>query len=193
MTFTAEDLETLAGLVADNWRSGVDRDWSARAGTLDLSCTQTADHAVDCTLAPAFFLASRKLDSYPAGEPFTLGPDARPLDLVEAVETAARVLTGVVAAAGPEVRAVIWLRPQVEARPAEDFLPRGALELALHAHDVGLGLDLPFVPPDGLCARLRGHTRRWPMWDLSGWTPPTMDGEPWLDLLRSSGRSPTGE
>ena len=158
MGFTAGDLEELAGAgcrqLEVGGRSGL---VGARRGRSTCPALQTADHAVDCTLAPAFFLASRKLDGYPAGEPFTLGPDARRLDLAEAVETAARVLTGVVAAAGPEVRATIWLRPQVEVRPPEDFLPRGALELALHAHDVGLGLDLPFTPPEGICERLRSQ------------------------------------
>lgn len=66
MTFTCDDLGTLASLVADAWRSGADRDWSARAGDLEWSCTRTADHAIDTVLAPAFFLASRRSDDHPA-------------------------------------------------------------------------------------------------------------------------------
>ncbi|MGZ4682924.1 MAG: hypothetical protein ACXWCM_19735 [Acidimicrobiales bacterium] len=193
MTFTCGDLEELAALVAEAWRLSADRDWSAAAGTLEWSCTRTADHAVDTVLAPAFFLASRKVDDYPVGGPFTLGPDARPDQLAEGVETAARILTGVVTAAPPDVRAIIWRRPRVEARPPEDFVPRGALELALHAHDVGCGLGAAFRPPAELSERLRAHTQGWPHWSSPGWTPLRMDGDPWLDLLRSSGRSSDGQ
>jgi len=63
--FTADDLEELSALVADTWTAAADRDWSAQAGPVEWSCTATADHAVDCVYAPAFFLASRRTDAYP--------------------------------------------------------------------------------------------------------------------------------
>ncbi|MDQ3107084.1 MAG: hypothetical protein M3Q68_04685 [Actinomycetota bacterium] len=129
--FTAEDLDELSEVVADAWLSGAEGDWSAPAGTLEWSCRATADHAVDCVYAPAFFLASR--------------------------------------------------------RPPRDFLPRGALELILHAHDVCSGLGVVFEPPPGLCERLREHTRPWPMWDL-GWKRLGSTDDPWDDLLQASGR-----
>jgi hypothetical protein len=98
-------------------------------------------------------------------------------------------LAAVVRAARPDVRAVIWRAPSVELRGPEDFVPRGAFELMLHAHDVCVGLDVPFIPDKGLCERLRQHTRDWPYWMGPGWTPLAMTGDPWTDLLRSSGRS----
>jgi hypothetical protein len=188
MTFSCEDLDDLTRVVAGAWRSGADRDWSARAGTLEWSCLQTADHAVDTVLAPAFFLASRKLDNYPGFEPFTMGSDAAPHELVEGVETAARVLSAVVRTAEPNARAIIWRRPRVETRGPADFVPRGALELILHTHDVCSGLDIAFIPPSALCERLRQHARSWPHWSSPGWTQLSMTGDPWADLLRSSGR-----
>ena len=100
--------------MADAWRSGADRDWSVPAGTLEWSCSKTADHAVDTVFAPALFLASRKLDGYPGYGMHTPGPDAAPALLVEALETAARVLVAVVGAAPADARAVIWRRPQIE-------------------------------------------------------------------------------
>jgi hypothetical protein len=118
----------------------------------------------------------------------TPGPDAAPEVLAEAVETAARILAAVVTAAGPDVRAVIWRRPRVETRGPADFVPRGALELMLHAHDVCTGLGVPFVPPAELCERLRRHTRDWPHWRSPGWAPLTLAGDPWDDLLRAAGR-----
>jgi len=63
-----------------------------------------------------------------------------------------------------------------------------ALELILHAYDVCSGLGVVFTPPARLCAGLREHTAHWPMWSSPGWSPPTMAGDAWADLLRSSGR-----
>jgi len=189
VAFTCDDLEQLTGFVARAWSTGADRDWTVPAGTLEWSCLRTADHAVDTVFAPALFLASRKLDAYPTFGLFTPGPDASPAVLVEAVHTATRILTAVVLAAPPSTRAVIWRRPAVETRPPEDFVPRGALELILHAHDVCAGLAVPFAPPEPLCERLREHTAHWPMWTVvPGWHPPAMTGPAWPALLAASGR-----
>jgi hypothetical protein len=174
-------------LVAAAWTEGADRDWSVPAGTLEWSCTRTADHAVDTVLAPAFFLASRKLDGYPAGQPFTLGESPTPEVLVEGLVTASRILSAVVTVAQPDARAVIWYRPEPEVRPRDDFVPRAGLELILHSHDVCAGLGVAFEPPADLCERLREHTRDWPMWQLWSALPNTDD--PWSDLLEASGRS----
>jgi hypothetical protein len=127
VTFSCDDLDQLTQDVAVAWRGGAHLDWSARAGTLEWNCTETADHAVDAVLAPAFFLASRKLDGYPEFGAFTPGHGARPEILIEGLETASRILTAVVQSAGPEVRAVIWRRPQLEVRGREDFASESRL------------------------------------------------------------------
>ncbi|MGH9261254.1 MAG: hypothetical protein ACRD08_15410, partial [Acidimicrobiales bacterium] len=189
--FSREDLDQVTRLVVDTWRVGFDRDWSVRAGTLEWSCTKTADHTVDAVLAVAFFLASRRQDGYPDwgwGE-LTMGPDARPDHLADALETVGRVLSAVIAAAEPGSRAVIWRNPRVETRGPADFAPRGALEMILHAHDVCTGLGLPFEPPTDLCSRLREHTRTWPHWGAPGWSELAVTGDAWSGLLRASGRS----
>jgi hypothetical protein len=187
--FTGDDLTALAALVAGAWREGADRDWSAPAGTLDWSCARTADHAVDTVLAPAFFLASRRRDDYPPYGVASAGPDATPAVLAEAVEAAARILAAVAATTDPAVRAIIWRRPQATTRGPEDFPARGALELILHGHDVCRGLGVAFDPPADLCDRLRHHTADWPHWASPGWRALTLDGDPWADLLRASGRA----
>ena len=180
-------MERLTDLVAETWTSAADRDWTARAGLLEWTCLETADHAVDTVLAPAVFLASRQLDRYPnAWGPFRMGDRANPASLVEALRTASRILVAVVADAPVETRAVIWRRPVVEVRPAPDFLPRAALELALHAHDVCIGLAVDFRPDDDAAAHLRDHTIGWPMWEI--WQPLERTEDPWGDLLRASGR-----
>jgi hypothetical protein len=185
------DLDRLVRIVANGWRVASDLDWTVRAGALDWDCIATADYVVDTVLAPAFFLASRKSDGYPGFAPFTMRPGATPRTLADGLETAGRVLSAVVAAAEPDATAVIWRRPVVETRTAEDFVPRGALELILHAHDIGVGLGSAFDPPTDLCERLRSHTRDWPFWTtLPNWSPLTMAGDPWADLLCASGRTP---
>jgi hypothetical protein len=188
MAFTVDDLQRLSDLTVSAWQDGLNRDWSARAGSLTWTCVRTADHTVDTVLAPAVFLASRKLDDYPSYGISTPGPDAAPAVLVEALQTATRILTAVVGDATAEVRAVIWRRPRVETRGPADFPPRAGLELILHGYDVCQGLGVPFTPPADLCARLREHTRDWPMWASPGWSPPTNTPDAWTDLLRASGR-----
>ena len=188
MAFSCDDLLALTAEVVDAWRAGADGDWSAPAGTLTWSCTETADHAVDTVFAPALFLASRNQDHYPAFGLSTMGTDASPAVLIEGLQTATTVLAAVVGAAGPETRAIIWRRPTVETAPPADFVPRGALELILHAHDVCAGLGVPFNPGAELCERLRQHTQAWPHWTSPGWSALALDGDPWTDLLRGSGR-----
>jgi len=186
--FTSEDLEELSDLVATAWSSAADADWSVAAGSLTWSCQSTADHAVDCVYSPAFFLASRRTDAYPeVGVDLMLGDAATPALLVESLGIATRILIALVGATDPAVRAVIFRRPEILVAPPHDFLPRAAMELVLHAHDVCVGLGVPFEPPAALCLRLREHTRPWPMWTLA-WHGLDQTDDPWADLLRGSGR-----
>jgi len=189
VAFDVADLDALTAAVADAWRSALDRDWSRSAGTLDWSCRRTADHVADTLLAPAFFLASRRQDDYPPYGVATAGPGVDPAILVEAVQTAARILGAVVAVTDPGVTAVIWRRPGPERRGPADFVPRGGLELALHAHDVCAGIGVEFRPLEPVSEHLRDHTRDWPHWTSPGWRPLDMTGDAWDDLLRSSGRA----
>src|SRR5262249_38697087 len=55
-SFTIEDLDALVESVAGAWLAAADRDWSARAGTLEWTCHATAVHAIDTVIAPALFL-----------------------------------------------------------------------------------------------------------------------------------------
>lgn len=190
--FTVNDLYDLTDLVTQTWLSAADRDWSVPAATLDWSCLRTADHAVDCVYAPAFFLASRRRDAYPdVGLDLTLGNRATPELLVQSLRIASRLLAGVINDAEPDVRAVIFRRPHVIVAPPADFAPRAAMELILHAHDVCGGLGVPFEPAPAWCRRLREHTRSWPMWSTV-WNAPETTNDPWNDLLVASGRHRAG-
>lgn len=191
--FTRADLEVVTEHAVAAWRQGADRDWSAPAGTLDWTCTRTADHCVDAVLAVGLFLASGRRDTYPEwgwGEQL-MGPAATPERLAEALGAAGMVLSGVVAVADPGRRAIIWLRPVPGTGTPPDFAARGALELALHAHDVASGLGVPFEPPADVCARLRDHTRGWPQWSTPGWSPAPTTTDAWSDLLTGADRRPS--
>ena len=107
---------------------------------------------------------SRRTDAYPAaGANMMLGDAANPAALAESLWIATRLLAGVVRDADASVQAVIFRRPRVLVAGPDDFVPRAAMELILHAHDVSSGLGERFEPPAGLSFRLREHTRPWPM------------------------------
>jgi hypothetical protein len=181
--FTADDFARLSELVLDAWGSGLDRDWSVPAGTLEWSCWKTADHTVDCVFSYAFFLASRRQESYPPfGELHALA-DASPADLVDGMRAATNLLSAAIAHADPDERAVIGIWPVLATGTPRDFAARGALEMVLHAHDVCSGLGIPFDPPNEVCARLRDHVQDWP-----GQQPLTATDDAWADLLARSGR-----
>lgn len=190
--FTRADLDTVTAASVAAWRQGADRDWSVPAGTLEWSCTRTADHCVDAVLAVALFLASGRQDSYPEwgwGEQL-MGPAANPDRLAEALAAVGMVLSGTVAVADPGTRSVIWLRPVPGTGTPPDFAARGALEMAFHVHDVCAGLGIAFrVPPD-VAARLRDHTRGWPQWSSPGWSEAATTDDPWSDLLLAANRHP---
>jgi hypothetical protein len=182
--FTADDFAELSAQVVAAWTAGLDRDWSAPAGTLEWTCVATADHTIDCVFSYALFLASRRDDVYPPFTELHALPGATPSDLVNGLLAVCTMLSAVIAAAPPDARAVIFGLGALGLGDPRDFAARGALELILHAHDVGTGLGVPFDPPRDLCARLREHTRDWP-----GVRDTHATDDPWSDLLARSGRA----
>ena len=187
-SFDRSDLFALSEFVQQRWTKGADRDWTAPAGTLDWSCKKTADHAVDCTFAPAFFLAAGHADRFPnMGADYTVGADPEPEQFVEALGVATAILAAVIADADVDRYAPIWFAGGVTTSKPAGFFARGALELILHAHDVCAGLGVAYEPPADLCGRLRADTATWPMWDYLGAGLPD-SGDSWFDLLAGSGR-----
>lgn len=188
--FTVEDLEAVGDLALAAWASGIDRDWSVPAGTLEWSCLVTADHTVDCVFSYALFLASRKTDGYVAFDVLRALPDAGPPDMVEGLRAVVGLLAAAIRAAPPDARATLFWDggSRVVVTGPAPFAPRGGLELALHAHDVCSGLGVPFVPPTDVCARLFVSTAGWPG-AVEGFT---RSGDPWTDLLVRSGRPAPG-
>src|SRR5947208_15508833 len=109
--FSREDFIALSAIVLDAWQSAASRDWSVPAGTLEWSCWTTADHTVDCVFSYAFFLASRRQDTYPPfGELHAL-PNATPADIVDGLQAATTMLSAVLATAEREARAGTGILP----------------------------------------------------------------------------------
>lgn len=120
----------------------------ARRGTLEWSSFGPPTHTIDCVYAPAFFLASHRRDAYPAaGGDLTLGEMATPLLLVESLHIATRIVAGVVRDTPPDVRSIIFLRPEAQsadrltscpaALKASAPRPRRVLGPRCHVHDAG--------------------------------------------------------
>ncbi len=190
--FGVDDLRGLSQQVASSWLDAAGRDWHAPAGTVDWSCTRTADHLVDCVYGAAFLLASRRTDAYPdVGTDLTLGSSATPGRLVESLRIGDPPADRCGGRGRPRRSGDPVPSPEPVVGEAADFLPRGGAELAFHGHDVAVGLGVPFEPPVDVARRLREHIVGWPMWTHGGpgWSPIVRSIDPWGDLLTASGRS----
>jgi uncharacterized protein (TIGR03083 family) len=181
--FSPDDFDRLSGVVIDAWISGLNRDWSVPAGTLEWSCLHTADHLVDCIFSYALFLGSRKQDGYPNFSELHAQPGATPHDLIDGLRAVTTMLWAVTVTAPPEARAVLRRFPLLETGTPSDFAARGGLEMMLHGQDVCRGLGVPLDPPRDVCERLLRHTEGWP-----GEVEIEATRDPWSDLVARSGR-----
>jgi hypothetical protein len=187
IAFSSEDLKALSHFAIVAWNEGIGRDWSVPAGTLEWSCRTTAEHVLDAALMPALNLASQRLDAYVPLEVLRFSPESTPTDLVDCFRATTTAAWAIIYTAAPEARAVIRRRPVVETGGRDDFAARCALELALHTHDLCSGLGIRFDPPAELCARLREHTRHWPV-AYGEWSELRSTEDPWGDIIEASGR-----
>jgi hypothetical protein len=180
--FTPDDFKLLSGIAITTWQSGLDRDWSVRAGTLDWSCRATAEHTLDAVFAPALNLASRRQHAYAHFDLLRALPDTTIADLVGGLRAVTNMLSAVIVTAEPGTRAVIRHRPVIQVAEPRDFAPRGASELIFHTYDISVGLGVAFEPPRDLCGRLLPHIRGWEAHEAV----PRTDNS-WSDLLSRAG------
>jgi hypothetical protein len=182
---TAGDLAAaVAGCVAA-LRAGVEADWSVRAGGWEWSCRDTAEHLADDLFYYAAQLGSGIDDhplpladaaAYPGGSVGSIraAPDAGPDGLVEIVAACGALLVASVRVAEPGRRGFHVFGPA----DAEASAAMGILETVVHTHDITHGLDLPYRPDAGACARV-----------LARLMPAVDPGDdPWEALLRATGR-----
>lgn len=146
-------------------------DWTVPAGPLAWNCWDTAAHIGHDLLAYAGQVAACPTGSY---LPFDLRirPAALPAEVLQTVAACGRLLSCVLAAASPAVRAWHW-----GPCDPEGFAAMGVAETLLHTHDITQGLAVNWLPPATLCVAV-----------LDRLFPDAPPGDPVQVLLWCTGR-----
>lgn len=182
---TADDVTAAVAAAVAALSPAVDADWSARAGDLEWTCWETAEHVADDLFFYAAqlgadgrpgYLPLRAEPNYPGGEPNTVRVEAEagPAGLLAALTATGALLAAMVRTAPPDVRAYHsfgWADGEASAA-------MGVLETLVHTHDLAQGLGLAWDPDRELCARVLAR--------LLPEVPSTDDA--WTDLLWACGR-----
>ncbi|MFD7551383.1 hypothetical protein ACFV0R_20500 [Streptomyces sp. NPDC059578] len=185
----AEDVTTAVRLSVDALATAGDRDWSARAASLDWDCWETTEHLADDLFAYAVQLGPRTppLDtevpfsftpSRPGGPALAVRADraAGPAGLLQVLEASGALLAAVVHTSAPGTRA----HHVFGVSDPEGFAAMGVVETLVHTRDVAEGLGgVDWKPPADLC--LRVLARLFP--DV------TVGADPWRTLLWATGRA----
>ncbi|MEW2630123.1 maleylpyruvate isomerase N-terminal domain-containing protein [Streptomyces sp. NPDC048389] len=185
---TADDLDLAVRLSVEALRGAPTSAWDGKAGTLEWTCWETAEHLADDLFAYAVQLGPRTppldrevafgCESRRPGGPANsvhanraAGPDG----LLEVLEASGALLIAMVRTASPDVRS----HHLFGVSDPEGFAAMGIVETLVHTHDLAGGLGLPWEPPAALCSRVLARLFR----D----TP--AGAEPWPALLWSTGRA----
>ncbi|KOG33986.1 GNAT family N-acetyltransferase [Streptomyces resistomycificus] len=169
--------EAVAGALALlRKRTATDRDWEeVRAGGLEWSCRDTAEHLAGALLAYAGQLAGRAQHAWVPFE-ITLDEGTGQDGLLDVVETAGALLVAAFRATPRRARA-FHPYPFGSAN-REGFAAMGVAEVLLHTRDVAEGLGLAYTPAEELAeyvlTRLFPHVRPGP--------------DHWRTLLWATGR-----
>ncbi|QEV22363.1 GNAT family N-acetyltransferase [Streptomyces alboniger] len=157
-------------------RTAVDRDWDVKAGGLDWSCLETAEHIAGDFVAYAGQLTGRATDGWVPFE-VTLDEGTGPEGAIQVIEATGRLLTATVRTTPRGVRG-FHPYPSGSA-DATGFAAMGVTEVLLHTYDICEALGVDAEPPAELCGAVLGH--------LFPHVPPT-GGTPWQVLLWATGR-----
>lgn len=179
MPVTADDIDAAVICVLDALRPAVDEDWDVPAGTLEWTCRDTAEHIGQAHMHWASQLAVQARTRYMrwVSRAQPLAPPAGVLDFVDA---AGRILTIVVRASPPDLRA---FHPHGIADP-EGFAGMACVEALIHGHDIATGLGLSLDPPMDVCERVLARMFPHYVARLAG-----VDADPWLSLKWATGRT----
>ena len=185
---TADDLDLAVRLSVAALRDAPPSAWDGKAGTLEWTCWETAEHLADDLFAYAVQLGPRtppldrevpfRYESRRPGGPANsvhADRDAGPDGLFEVLEASGALLAAMVRTASPDVRS----HHVFGASDPEGFAAMGIVETLVHTHDLAEGLGLSWEPPAGLCSRVLARLFR----D----TP--AGAAPWPALLWSTGRA----
>ncbi|MEV4169783.1 hypothetical protein [Nonomuraea sp. NPDC049709] len=185
----ADDLERTVRLAVETLRDAPGTDaWESKAGSLDWTCWETAEHLSDDLFAYAvqLGLTTPPLD---VSVPFALesrrpgGPrnsvhadrEAGVTGLLQVLQTSGALLVAMVRTAPPGARAHHVFGAADPAASAA----MGLVETLVHTYDMAQGLGLTWAPPADTCARVLAR--------LFPGAP--RDADPWTTLLWATGRA----
>ena len=184
---TADDLDQTVWLAVDTLGAASPDAWDGKAGSLEWTCWETAEHLADDLFSYAAQLGPRRPPQeghipfawerlVPAGPANAVHADraAGPAGLLQVLEACGALLSAMSRTTPPETRAhhVFGLSD------AEGFTAMGLVETLVHTHDLAEGLGLTWNPPAGPCSR--ALARLFP--------DAPQDTDPWPTLLWSTGR-----
>ncbi|MFB8142760.1 VOC family protein [Streptomyces parvus] len=185
---TADDVTTAVRLAVDVLAKAPADRWEARAGSLEWTCWETAEHLGDDLVSYAVRLGPRTppleqnlpfrwTSERPGGHDGLLFVDrsAGPAGLLATVEARGALLASMVRTTPPEVRAY----HVYGVSDPEGFAAMGVVETLVHAHDIAEGLGLEWAPPAALCDR--ALARLFP--------DAPAGGDRWAVLLWATGRA----
>ncbi|TYB68570.1 hypothetical protein FXF51_12165 [Nonomuraea sp. PA05] len=184
----AADLEEIISLAVETLRHAPRPGWDAKAGSLDWTCWETAEHLADDLFAYAvqLGLTTPPLDVYvpfvmesrrPGGPANSVhaDPAAGVTGLMQVLQASGALLAAMVRTAPPDARAHHGFGPA----DASACAAMGLTETLVHVHDLAAGLGLSWDPPSEVCSRVLA--RLFP--DAPG------DTDPWTTLLWATGRA----
>ncbi|OCC12178.1 VOC family protein [Streptomyces sp. PTY087I2] len=185
---TADDVTTAVRLAVDVLAKAPADRWEARAGSLEWTCWETAEHLGDDLVSYAVRLGPRTppleqnlpfrwTSERPGGQEGLLFVDrsAGPAGLLATVEARGALLASMVRTTPPGVRAY----HVYSVSDPEGFAAMGVVETLVHAHDIAEGLGLAWEPPAALCDR--ALARLFP--------DAPAGGDRWAVLLWATGRA----
>ncbi|MFE3432119.1 VOC family protein [Streptomyces sp. NPDC059171] len=185
---TADDVTTAVRLAVDVLAKAPAERWEDRAGSLEWTCWETAEHLGDDLFAYAVQLGLRtppldrevpyRWTPERSGGPYNAvfaDREAGPAGLLATVEASGALLASMARTTPPEVRSYHGYGIS----DPEGFAAMGVVETLVHAHDLAQGLGLAWAPPAALCDRALAR--------LFPDAPP--GGDRWAVLLWATGRA----
>ncbi|MDT0444606.1 maleylpyruvate isomerase N-terminal domain-containing protein [Streptomyces johnsoniae] len=158
---TADDVARAVRLALTTLAEASGADWEHKAGGLEWTCWETAEHLADDLFAYAVQLGPRTppLDGEvpfvagsrrPGGPAISVRADrsAGPAGLLQVLESCGALLAAMVRTTPPHVRSY----HSNGVSDPEGFAAMGIVETLVHTHDLAEGLGRPWSPPADLCA-----------------------------------------
>ncbi|MEU5959194.1 GNAT family N-acetyltransferase [Streptomyces sp. NPDC047525] len=178
LSMGGDQLDEAVAHAAKVLRTAVGLDWSVKAGGLDWSCLETAEHIACDLVSYAGQLTGRATDGWVPFE-ISLDEGSGPKDAISVIESTGGLLSAVLRTTPPGVRGY-HPYPSGSA-DAVGFAAMGVTEVLLHTYDIAQALGVDAEPPAALCEAALA-------WLFPEVTPARAPGDQWATLLWATGR-----